>query len=311
MLSAQSFAIIGSGALGAYYGARLVQGGHDVHFLLRSDYETWRAKGLQIESAAGNFSLAPKQLNAYRSPAEMPKCDCIIVALKSTDNHHFDSLIRPVLGPNTAILTLQNGLGNEQKLADLFGKERILGGVAFVCVNRVGPGLINHTSHGLIRLGEFLGGPSTRAQALASAFASSKVPCDATDDLTTVRWEKLIWNIPFNGLSTALNQTTDQILATPQGENLVRRIMVEVIAGGRACGATLDDNLIDINLDRTREMGAYRTSMYLDRQAGRELEIEAILRQPLEAAKERGVSVPAMQAVYEMTCMVDKQFLHK
>jgi 2-dehydropantoate 2-reductase len=304
MSTVQSFAIIGAGALGAYYGARLVQGGQDVHFLLRSDYDTWRTEGLQIHSHAGDFALRPDQLHIYRQPDEMPKPNWVIVALKSTDNDQFEALIRPLLGEQTAIVTLQNGLGNEQRLTDLFGPQRILGGVAFICVNRLRPGVIDHTSHGLIRLGEFDRPMTARTALLATIFNACRVPCEPTDSLVTVRWEKLIWNIPFNGLSAILDQTTDQILATADGEQLVRRIMAEVIAGGRACGASLSDDLIDINLARTREMGAYRTSMQVDRQMGRELEIEAILHQPLEAAKANDVHVTNLQNLYDRACMI-------
>src|SRR5690242_11504887 len=138
-MSKESFAIIGAGAVGSYYGARLVQGGQDVHFLVRSDYDALRSRGMQVRSCAGDFHLPSEQLNVYRDPREMPKVDWVIVALKTTSNHLFEPLIRPLLKDSTAIVTIQNGLGNEEALAKLFGSQRILGGVAFTCINRVGP----------------------------------------------------------------------------------------------------------------------------------------------------------------------------
>src|SRR5207237_3823032 len=126
-------------------------------------------------------------------------------------NDQYEPLIRPLLKADTAILTMQNGLGNEERLAELFGAGRIVGGMAFTCINRVAPGVIDHIAHGHVRVGEFGGGPSPRASQLAAIFTAANVPCDVLADLRYGRWEKLVWNVPFNGLSTILDQTTDQI----------------------------------------------------------------------------------------------------
>jgi 2-dehydropantoate 2-reductase len=208
------------------------------------------------------------------------------------------------LKPDTAILTLQNGLGNEEHLSALFGPERVLGGMAFTCINRVAPGRIEHFAHGQIRLGHFNGGPGPRASHIAAIFNDCKVACDVLADLRYGRWEKLVWNVPFNGLSTVLDQTTDLLLATPEGEALVRRIMAEVIASARACGVPLGDELIDINVQRTLNMGAYRTSMHIDRQLGRDLEVEAILGEPARAGAAAGATNPCMQMLHAIARMV-------
>ena len=299
-----SFAIIGSGAVGSYYGARLVQGGQNVHFLLRSDYETVQKHGLKIKSCAGDFSLPAERLHVYRDVKDMPKVDWVIVTLKTTNNDQFEHLIGPLLNENTAILTLQNGLGNEDRLAVLFGREHVLGGMAFTCINRIEPGVIDHSAHGLIRLGEFGGGPGARATHIADLFKRCQIPCDVLNDLKYGRWEKLIWNIPFNGLSTVLDQHTQQILATTTGESLVRDIMAEVIATARANGVTMDDRLIDRNITRTREMGPYRTSMQVDRQMRRALEIEAIVGEPLRAGMAKSVANHSIKMLYALLCGV-------
>ncbi len=301
---APSIAILGSGALGSYYGARLVQGGQNVHFLLRSDYESVLHHGLTIKSCAGDFSLSPKRLQVYREVERMPKVDWVIVTLKTTSNDQFEPLIRPLLKDDTAILTLQNGLGNEERLAALFGRERVLGGMAFTCINRHGPAMIDHTAHGHIRLGELGGGPGARATHLAALFNRCGIPCDVLADLRYGRWEKLVWNIPFNGLSTLLDQNTEQILATATGEQLVRDIMAEVIASARANGVKMDDDLIEQNIHRTREMSAYQTSMQIDRRLGRDLEIEAIIGEPLRAGLARSVANPLMKMLYALLCNV-------
>ena len=299
-----TIAIIGSGAVGSYYGARLVQGGHNVHFLMRGDYEAVQRQGMTITSCAGDFTLPAAKLNLHTDPRQMPKADWVIVTLKTTTNDQFEPLIRPLLDRETKILTLQNGLGNEERLAELFGRERILGGMAFTCINRLAPGVIVHSSHGYIRLGEMGGGPGEFASHIAALFNGCRVPCDVLDDLRYGRWEKLVWNVPFNGLSTVLDQSTDQLLDTEAGEQLVRKIMAEVIAAARANGVAMDDALIDINITRTRDMGAYRTSMQIDRQMGRDLEVEAILGEPARAGMARGVTTPLMQMLYSLACMV-------
>lgn len=297
-------AIVGSGAVGGYYGARLARRGFEVHFLLRSDYAVVRREGLRVRSREGDFVLSPAQVHACDDSRRMPKADLVIVALKATANHQFAPLIGPLLKEETAILTLQNGLGNEEQLAGLFGSERVLGGLAFVCINRGGPGVIQHTDYGLIRLGEFAGGPSARCRRIAEMFQSSGVPCQVLEDLGYGRWEKLVWNVPFNSLGAIMDLSTDRLMGSQEGVDLVRSIMQEVVAGAHAVGAALPEAIIDINLDRTRTMGPYRSSMQIDRQLSRPMEIEAIVGNPMRAAQAHGVAVPRLEILYRLLCLL-------
>ena len=296
-----SIAIIGAGALGGYYGGRLAQHGFNVHLLLRSDYEHVRRHGLSVRSVSGDFAVTPQQLHVYNDAAAMPKVDLVIVALKSTQNHEFERLITPLLHEKTAILTLQNGLGNEDDLARLFGPQRVLGGIAFVCINRVGPGQLHHTEPGFIRLGEFAGetGRSARAERIVEMFNRSNVKASVIDGpVRGARWAKLVWNIPFNGLGALLDATTDQLLASEEGTAVVRAIMFEVIAAAAADGIVLRREMPDQQIEATRGMGAYRTSTQIDRQMGKPMEIEAIFGRPLAVAKSGNVPVPLMQLLH-------------
>lgn len=302
-----SIAIIGAGALGGYYGARLAQHGYPVYFLLRSDYETVQRNGLIVESCAGHFRLSPDQLNVYNDPRQMPKADLVLVTLKTTANDQFEPLIRPLLKEDTAILTIQNGLGNEDRLAELFGAQRVLGGMAFVCINRTAPGIISHTAHGIIRLGEFNSGPSERATRIAEMFKASHVQCEVLADLKFGRWSKLVWNIPFNGLGAVLDLTTDRLLDNEHGLHLVRELMTEVTAAAAAQGACLPADIIDVNIRNTREMGAYRSSMQIDRQERRPMEIESILGEPLRQARRAGVNTPKLEMLYQSAWLIDRQ----
>ncbi len=205
-------AVVGCGAVGSFYGAKLARAGQEVHFLLRSDYEVVRRKGLHIRSPQGDFHLRPQ---CAREPEEIGPSDLVIIALKTTANDQFARLLPPLAGPGTAWLTLQNGLGNEEQLARLFPAEQILGGLCFVCLNRLEPGLVYHIDHGQVVLGEFQRGPQPRTQELAALFSQASVSCALTDNLARAHWEKLTWNIPFNGLGVAAAAGLEALLGHP------------------------------------------------------------------------------------------------
>lgn len=293
--------VIGAGALGLYYGAMLQHSGEDVHFLLRRDLQAVQQNGLQVFSVNGDFHL-PK-VAGYASPEEIGPVDLVIVGLKTFSNHLLADLVRPLVGPETAILTLQNGLGNEELLATAFGPEKVLGGVAFLCSNRGEPGIVHHLGEGKIRLGEFSCGLTPRSTRLAAMFSKAGVPCDAVDDLRRARWEKLVWNIPFNGLCALQEKDVTEILDHPPSKELVRRLMLEVIAGANAqpLGKQIDGPLFSQQLIRfTEPMDHYRPSMLIDREEKRPLELEAIYRIPLEQARNAGVDMPRIGMLYSL-----------
>lgn len=300
------FALIGAGAVGSYYGGRLVQHGQEVHFLLRSDYEAVKAKGLTVESCVGDFRLAPGQLKVYRRVEEMPKADVVLVTLKTTSNDQYERLIAPLLHERTAILTLQNGLGNEDRLAELFGDERVIGGLAFVCINRIESGLIRHTDYGLIKIGEFGRGISPRLRRLAEIFSASEVKCQMLENLAMGRWEKLVWNVPFNGLGAALDATTDVLVGSEEGVRLVREIMEEVVATAHAEGVKIPRELVQQNIDKTLTMGPYRSSMQIDRQVGRPMEYEAIIGEVVRRAHKHGVTAPQIEMMYRLLSVISR-----
>jgi 2-dehydropantoate 2-reductase len=299
-------AIIGAGAIGQYYGARLIQHGYRVHLLTSSDCAHIRQSGLNVQSRDGDFSLQPDEISVHDDPATMPKADLVIVTLKTTANDHFEELIRPVLKDDSIILTLQNGLGNEEQLGNLFGHHRVMGGMAFVCINRTGPGQISHTDHGLIKIGEFAGGITDRAKRIAEIFSSSKVPCAALENLTYGRWDKLIWNVPFNGLGAALGKTTDQLLGSSYGLSLVRTLMEEVVAIARSQNLKIELSVIEEKIRHTQTMGAYKTSMQVDRELGRSMEVESVIGRPLVEARKGGVSTPYIQMLYDILSLIDE-----
>ncbi|MDP6082194.1 MAG: 2-dehydropantoate 2-reductase [Verrucomicrobiota bacterium] len=314
--------VVGCGAVGGFYGAKLCQTGCDVHFLLRSDYEAVRENGVRIRTADGDFDANP---TAARSPGEIGLCDLVIVALKSTANHHLGKLLPPLVGEHTALLTLQNGLGNEIALAALFPDRPILGGMCFVCLNRIEPGVIHHIAHGKIVLGRHGGPPDDLTGAVAKLIRSTGIPVDVSPDLERAHWEKLIWNIPFNGLSVAgaagLAATlagrldhgqpigpclaTDALLDNGPWEQLVTELMDEVIRTGRALGHDLSPGLGEHQRNRTRVMKAYLASTPIDFVRGLPLELDALFRLPLGQAQAAGVETPRLVALCDLLAQLD------
>jgi len=288
-------AIVGAGALGLYYGALLQRSGQDVHFLLRRDYEAVTRNGLKVFSTSGDFDLPT--VKAYRDPQEIGPVELVLVGLKTFANDRYAELIAPLVGEGTQILTLQNGLGNEEALAELFGAERVIGGVAFLCSNRGEPGEVHHLGAGRIILGEYLPADPGRVEQLAAMFVNAGVDCRATDDLKRARWEKLVWNIPFNGLSALLLQSVDRLLAIPATRQLVREIMLEVIraANAQELSGPIAEGFADSMLEFTDNMLVYKPSMQIDREEGRQLEIAAIFRAPLVLGARRGIEMTRVE----------------
>ncbi len=298
--------VVGAGAIGCFYGAKLALAGYDVHFLMRRDLSTVRERGLRIHS--GGRELHLRNVNAYASTEEIGKCDIVIIAVKTTSNPALPELLKPMVGRETAILTLQNGLGNEEFLAGHFGSGRIMGGLCFVCLNRVDYGVVEHYGHGTVSIGEYEGGPRDRTLAIIAALRQAGIEAKAVVDLEEERWRKLIWNVPFNGLSiVAGGITVDRIVSDPGLLNLTIGLMREVAAAARAIGHEIGDDFLESRIANTRLMGAYKPSSLLDYLAGREVEVESIWGEPLRAAQSRGVLTPRLEMLHtllrHLTCV--------
>jgi 2-dehydropantoate 2-reductase len=295
-MSARSYAIIGTGALGGFYGAKLQRAGAEVHFLLKSDYDHVRQHGLICDSIEGDFTLP--RVNAYRQASDMPRCDVVAVCLKTTQNHLLPSILPHVVKPDGVVLMMQNGLGNEDEAAGIVGAERVLGGLCFLCSNKIAPGHIQHLDYGYIRIGEYRGATTDRLRAIAADFERAGIKTHLSDDLRTARWQKLVWNIPYNGLSVILNATTDRLMANPHTRDLCEAIMHEVVADAAACGCKIPENYIEKMLTDTAKMKPYKTSMMLDYEAGRPLEVEYIYGNPLRSAQAAGMKSPLIETLY-------------
>ena len=315
-------AVVGPGAVGSFYGAKLARARHELHFLLRSDFHHVKRFGVKVLSPDGDFNVRPR---CAQRPEEIGPCDLVIVALKATANSIFSEVIPPLVNENTAVLTLQNGLGNEEQLAAVIPPEQILGGLCFVCLNRLSPGVIQHIAHGKIELGEFNRWPEPRTHDIATAFRHAGIPCGVRDNLERAHWEKLVWNIPFNGLGVASCAgfdallsgefsgrksdclTTDFLLADPRWLSIVRELMSEVIETANACNLNIPPDCAEEQIARTRVMGAYNPSTLLDFVHGREIELEALFFEPLRRARAKKVSTPRLEALCAILQKLDAE----
>lgn len=297
-LLGKRIAIVGSGAVGCYYGGMLAHGGHDVHFLMRSDLPAVREQGLTIFTKGEAIRLTDVQ--AAATPEEIGPVDLVIIALKTTANAELERLIPPLLGPETILLTLQNGLGNEEFLAARWDAKRVLGALCFVCINRTAPGVIHHLDHGSISLGEFGRPVSPRARAITAAWNAVGVEANAVDRLATERWRKLLWNIPFNGLSIAARANVAQVLAHDGLRLTARALMQEGLEAARLLGHEITDEFADWQIERSHSMGAYRASSMIDYEEGRPVEVEAIWGEPWRQGTAAGAAMPRTEMLYRL-----------
>ncbi len=306
------YGIIGTGAIGGFYGAHLQRVGHEVHFLLRSDYHHVKEKGLEVESPDGNFTL-PK-VYAYNSPTAMPTCDVVILALKTTQNHLLPKLLPPLIQENTVVLVLQNGLGIEAEVAEVVGSQPIIGGLCFICSHKVAPGKIRHLDYKKITLGAYSPdyqpqGITPQMQEIARDFAATVIPINRQEDLLQSRWDKLVWNIPYNGLSVVLDATTNEMMANSQTRSLIEEIMQEVALGAKSQQRLISDEFIEKMLTSTEKMQPYTTSMKLDYDRKRPLELKAIFENPLQTALNMGVDLPRIRMLYQQLQFLNLQNL--
>ena len=287
------YAIIGTGAIGGFYGARLDKAGFEVHFLLHTDYQYVVDHGLTIDSCDGNFTLpSPK---VYDSTSEMPQCDVVIVALKTTQNHLLPSLLPPLLKPDTIILLIQNGIGVEADVQQLFPSQPIAAGMAFICSAKAGPGHINHQFYGNINIGNYSCHNPQRYNQMLADFRTAGIGA-ADVEYLEARWKKAVWNMPFNGMTVALNTTTNRLLSCESTHRLIYEQMLEVIGAAQALGVkNLDTRFADKMIANTIKMPPYSPSMKLDFDFHRPMEINYLYTRPIAEAHVAGFAMPKLE----------------
>ncbi|AIR90271.1 putative 2-dehydropantoate 2-reductase [Pseudomonas cremoricolorata] len=302
--------IIGSGAIGGFYGLMLARAGFDVHFLLRSEYAAVAERGLTVESRVHGSLNLPVQ--AYADAADLPPCDWLLVGAKATSNAELAPLLVQTAAPGAKVLLLQNGLGMEELLRPALRDDmHLLGGLCFICVHREGPGTVRHQALGAVNLGYHSGPAADAGQAIveegAELFHRAGIDSQAMPDLALARWQKLVWNVPYNGLSVLLGASTSALMGDPDSRASIEALMAEVVEGARACGHEVGDGYAAHLLRVTEQMPDYWPSMYHDHVQQRPLELQAIYAEPLARARAIGCVLPRMQALYQALAFIDRR----
>lgn len=286
------YAVIGTGAIGGYYGARLAQSGQEVCFLLHRDYDYVKANGLQVDSCEGSFHLDHPLV--YRSTQDMPQCDVVLVCLKSINNHLLRDLLPPLLKADTLVVLIQNGIGVEQDVEAMFPGIQLAAGLAFICSAKTEPGRVNHQCYGQINLGNYSCRDERRVEQVVADFNAAGVTAGLVE-YHEARWKKAVWNMPFNGMTVALKTQTDLLLQHPATRQLIYEQMMEVIGAAQHLGVkNLDETFAQKMLEMTDVMTPYSPSMRLDYDFHRPMEIYYIYTRPIQIAREAGFMMPRL-----------------
>lgn len=287
------YGIVGVGAIGGYYGSKLAYSGLDVHFLSHSDYQFVKERGMQVDSCDGSFHL--DHVNVYQNPKDMPKCDVVIVGLKTTNNHLLPELLPPLLHEHTAVVLIQNGIGVEADVQQMFPQTQLIAGLAFICSAKTEPGRVNHQCYGSINLGNYSCKDENLYSAILNDFTNAGIQTGSVP-YEEARWKKAVWNMPFNGMTVALNTQTDLLLKNPATRQLIRDLMMEVIDAARHLGVTgIDESFADKMIETTDAMTPYSPSMKLDYDFHRPMEIDYIYTRPIEMARAAGFRMAKLE----------------
>lgn len=303
--------LYGSGAVGSLYGGKLSQAGAAVSAVCRSDYNEVANGGIFIRSVYGDYHFVPEAV--VRSGREYKfKPDFIIVATKSIPDINTAEMIRDSVYPETSIVLLQNGIDIEPPVAEIFKDNEIISGLAFVCATRTGYGKVDHSDYGRLVLGTYPSGISEKVKLLVELFRKAGVPAEADSDIIAARWKKLLWNAPFNPLSVLCGGAdTSRMMNDRNVKKLAESIMGEVREVAAAHGHPLAEELIKKNINDTIKMKPYKTSMLLDFESGRPMEVEVILGNAVRIAESRNIPVPHLRTIYALLGMLNSRNMDK
>jgi 2-dehydropantoate 2-reductase len=297
-----SYAIIGTGAVGGYYGGLLAKAGYDVHFLVHSGYKLVKINGLVVKSKNGDFHLPT--IRAYRSASDIPPCDVVLICLKAVNNSVLKAMLPKLVKPDGVAIVMENGLGVEDEVADIIGPDRVMGGLCFICSRKIAPGAIHHIDYGSVKFAEYSAdhsprGITDRMQQIGDDFKKAGVsPVELSADLQVARWQKLVWNIPFGGLCITMNTNTHRIMQGKSSRKLAESIMLELIDGAAALGHGFPREFADKMMAAADAMHPTQPSIKLDFDAGKPMELKNIFVNPLRALQKAGFKAPLLKSLY-------------
>lgn len=302
--------VMGAGAVGAYYGARLQQAGEDVVYCARGEnLRAMQQRGIEIASIRGDLKL---KMNATDEPRRFAPYDLILFCVKVYDTEAAAVAIRGCLAPGGAIMTLQNGIENEARLSELFGPGAVMGGNARIGAELVAPGKIEHKTGGTIEFGELEGRITARAGAIAEAMRRAGIFGELSTNIRASRWDKLMWNAAFNTVTSLTHRTVGEVLDDKEGYALIRKLMEEVRAAAAADGVELSgERIAQLLAHSDRNLRPVRTSTLQDVQRGKPLEVDALIGIVVRNARRYGIKAPTSETIYALMRLLDRGSGHR
>ena len=294
-------AVMAAGAVGGYFGARLAAAGHDVFFIARGAHlEAIRKNGLKIESTLGDLHL--KQVNVTDDPGQVGPVDVVLFAVKLWDTEKAAQQARPLVGPDTRVITLQNGVDSVERMAPILGEDRVLGGIAYIATVIAAPGVISHTGQfARMRCGRVDGRADGKLKAFVDAAKAAGIDIDASEAINYDRWEKFAFLVAVSGVTSSMRQPIGPVLADPDTKSFFRRLMEEVVAVGRSKGVKFTGEFVDKHMAFAETLPkTMKASMAHDLERGNRMELDWLAGKVVEFGRAQSVAVPANEAVYTL-----------
>ncbi len=297
--------IVGSGAVGGYFGALLAKADNDVTFLARGEHlKVLKEKCITIKSINGDFSVKVK---VKERPDKDDNYDLIIFAVKGYDLETASETIKDVIADDTSILSLLNGVESEELLGEKFGAEKIIGGIAFIGSAIEAPGVILHTASGSVTIGDMGRSKSDRCQRIKRTFEKAHIPCKISTDINKDIWSKMVWNVGFNAITAITGALVSEILANQGMRQTVEQSMLETINVAIKKGVLLSPDLIAKTISRTEKAGKIKTSMLQDIEKGKQTEIDFINGAIVKIGKEVGINTPVNEMLFGLVKFKEEQ----
>ncbi|HXF74567.1 MAG TPA: 2-dehydropantoate 2-reductase [Methylomirabilota bacterium] len=301
-------AVMGAGAVGGYFGAKLALAGHELAFIARGEHlKALRNHGLRVVSPSADMRV--KTARFTDAASEIGAVDLILFCVKSYDTEAAAESLKPMIGNRTTILSLQNGVDNPEKIARFWGAERTLAGVVYVGAQLTAPGIITHSAGGKIVFGRLDGAADENARAVERALKEAQIPCELSSNIRQVQWTKLLWNAPFCAIGCLARADTKQIVESKLLTELARRCMAEVLEAARTQGIDLAPARLDETIAFSRGLGDFKPSMLQDLETGKPLEYEAFNGIVVKLLTQSGKAAPVNQTFYALLEHLNRQTL--
>lgn len=299
-------AVMGTGAVGGYFGARLVAAGHELVFISRGrNLAALKQNGLSIDSFQGTLHI--RQATFTDDPAAAGTAELVLFCVKSYDTEAAATALAPFISPASRVLSLQNGVDNPIRIARICASQNILAGVVYIGAELAQPAMIKHSSGGKIVFGELDGGVYESTRAIERALSAAHIACEISSNIAQAQWRKLLWNAPFCAISCLTNATTREIVESSSLCKLAVDCMGEIIKAAKTQGVDLASEWIDETLAFSRTLGDFKPSMLQDREADKPLEFEAFNGVVVNLLRQAGQQAPVNQVFYGALAYLDKK----